>query len=70
MSRRDHPSNRYVKSFSIDLGLIFGVGVCLAMRLTCYLHAVHGVSIYSGEAKSNPLYLDRFHKTLIIAISK
>jgi hypothetical protein len=70
ISRRDHSFNRYVKSFSISLGLIFGVGVYLAMRLTCYLHVVHGVSIYSREAKSSPLYLDHFYRTLIIAINK
>jgi hypothetical protein len=70
MSRRDHPSDRYIKSFSIDLDLIFGVSVYLAMRLTCYLHVMHDVSIYSKEAKSSPLYLDYFYKTLIIAINK
>jgi hypothetical protein len=31
---------------------------------------VHGVSIYSREAKSSPLYLDHFYRTLIIAINK
>jgi hypothetical protein len=54
----------------MNLSLIFGVDVYLVMRLTCYLYVMHDVNIYSKEAKSSSLYLNYFHRTLIIAINK